>query len=134
MMGEPNRPQGFVNSVREQAGAQLTTQKDRATDNIGAVARAIKGTGRELRDQQYEGIANYVEQAADRLEQWSTTMRNKDAGELLRDTQNAARQRPIAFIGAAFALGLLTARFLKSSQPANGAGSARTERPHASAH
>lgn len=36
-------------------------------------------------------------------------------GDLAREAQDLARRRPVLFIGSAFALGLLGARFLKSS-------------------
>jgi hypothetical protein len=42
-------------------------------------------------------------------------LRNKDVGELFQDAQRLARRQPVAFVGAAFVLGLVGARFLKSS-------------------
>jgi hypothetical protein len=111
---------GIVDRVRERAGAQLATQKDMATDGIGTIARAVRGTTKELREQQHDTIADYVDRAADQLERLSSGLKNKDIGELFRDAQSLARRQPAMFVGSAFAIGLLGARFLKSSSPDRG--------------
>jgi hypothetical protein len=108
---------GIVERVRERAGAQLTTQKDLATEGIGTIARAVRQTTHELREQKHDTMAEYVERAADQLERMSAQLKNKDIGEMFRDAQNLARRNPVAFVGSAFALGLLGARFFKSSAP-----------------
>jgi hypothetical protein len=111
---------GIVGRVRERAGAQLSTQKDLATEGIGTIARAVRQTTHELREQKHDTMAEYVERAADQLERMSAQLKNKDVGEMFRDAQNLARRNPVAFVGSAFALGLLGARFFKSSAPENG--------------
>ena len=47
---------------------------------------------------------------------FSERLKNKDVTELLNDAQRLARRQPALFVGGAFALGLLGARFLKSSR------------------
>ncbi|MBA2301554.1 MAG: hypothetical protein H0W08_02855 [Acidobacteria bacterium] len=106
---------GIVGRVREQATAQLTTQKDKATDGLGTVAEAVRQTTQTLRDGQHDTVARYVEQAADQIERFSQQLKNKDVGQLMNDAQQLARRQPALFIGGAFAIGLLGARFLKSS-------------------
>jgi len=108
---------GIVDRVRDRAGAQLTTQKDMATDSIGTIARAVRGTTQELRDQHHDTLAQFVDRAADQLERWSTGLKNKDVTDLFRDAQQAARRQPVVFVGSAFAVGLIAARFMKSSAP-----------------
>lgn len=108
---------GIISRVRDRATAQLNTQKDRATDGIGNVAEVVRNATRQLREQHHEGVAEYIERSADQLERLSQRLRNKDVAELLRDAQSLARRQPALFIGSAFALGLLSARFLKSSSP-----------------
>lgn len=111
--GDPS----FVDRMRERAGQQLTDQKNRATDGIGTIAHAVRNTTQELREHQHETLAEYVTSAADQLDRLSSRLKDKDIGDLLRDAQNLARRQPVLFIGSAFALGLLGARFLKSSPP-----------------
>lgn len=107
---------GLMDKVRQGATSQLSTQKNRATDSIGTVARAVKQASQQLRTQQHDAIANYIDQAASQLERFSTRIRDKDVGELVRDAQQFARRRPALFIGSAFAIGVIGARFLKSSR------------------
>ena len=108
---------GLVGKVREQATAQLSSQKDKATEGLGSVAQAVRQTTQHLRDNQHETVAHYAEQAAEQIERFSQGLKNKDVGELMNDAQRLARRQPALFVGGAFALGLLGARFLKSSSP-----------------
>jgi hypothetical protein len=117
---EPQSRGGIVDTVRERASAQLTTQKDRALDGLGGVADAVRKTTQSLREHQHETLAGYVEQAADQIERFSRNLKNKDVGELVRDAQGLARRQPALFVGSAFAIGLLGARFFKSSSPDRG--------------
>lgn len=121
---------GIVDTVRERAAAQLTTQKDRALDGLGGVADAVRKTTQSLREQQHETLAGYVEQAADQIERFSRNLKNKDVGELVRDAQGLARRQPALFVGSAFAIGLLGARFFKSSSPDRGTYASGTYRSY----
>jgi hypothetical protein len=112
-----NPDEGWMNRVRERADEQLNNQKNRATQGIGTIAQAVRSTTNDLREHQHETIAEYVTRAADQLDRLSTRLQNKEVSELLRDAQNLARRQPVMFVGAAFALGLLGARFMKSSPP-----------------
>jgi hypothetical protein len=114
--GEASRGNaGMMSKVREKATEQLSTQKDKATDGLGSVAQAVRQSTQQLRDQQHDTLAGYVEQAADQIDRLSKTLRNKDIGELFEDAQRLARRNPSMFIGSAFVLGVVGARFLKSS-------------------
>ena len=75
----------------------------------------MKQSTQQLRNEHHDTVAQYVEQAANQVERWSSQLRDKDLGELVEDAQRLARRQPALFIGSAFALGLLSARFLKSS-------------------
>jgi hypothetical protein len=110
---------GIIDKVKEKASAQINTQKDRATDGIGNVVDAVRNATRQLREQNHGTLADYIERSASQLERLSTGLRNKDVAELFRDAQNLARRQPAVFVGSAFTLGLLSARFLKSSSPMN---------------
>ena len=126
-MAEPRIPssQGrqeksdIVSRVKESATAQLTTQKDRGTDALGSVAQAVRSSTQKLREENHGAIAGYVERAADQIEDWSRRLREKDVDDLFTDVQRLARRQPAVFVGSAFALGLVGARFLKSSRPQN---------------
>jgi len=124
---------GILDEIRESATGQLASQKDRATEGLGSVAQFVRQSTQQLRDQKQDAIAGYVERAADQIDQFSQSLRNKDVSELISDAQQLARKQPALFIGGAFVLGLVGARFLKSSAQAddrrsragNGYGSSR---------
>ena len=105
----------MVDRVKDQAAAQLSSQKDRATDTLGSVATAIRQSSQPLRDNNQEMLASYAGKAADRLEQFSVQLRERDLNELMDEAKQFARRQPALFVGAAFAAGVLAMRFLKSS-------------------
>ena len=109
------RSTGMVDRVRQTAAAQLTTQKTRAAEAIGSVADALRQSSQPLHDNDQVMLADYAGKAADQLEQFSTRFRERDLTELTDDVNRFARRQPALFVGAAFAAGVLAARFLKSS-------------------
>ena len=123
--GRQPQTDGIVNRVKESATAQLTNQKDRGTDALGSVAQAVRSSTQRLRDEQHDTIAGYVDKAADQIDSWSRRLKEKDIDELLTDVQRLARRQPAVFIGSAFAIGLLGARFLKSSRDRRDADAGR---------
>ena len=110
-----DRSTGMVDRVRHTAAAQLTTQKTRATEALGSVAAALRQSSQPLRDNNQAMLADYAGRAADQLEQFSARFRDRDLTELMDDMNRFARRQPALFVGAAFAAGVLAARFLKSS-------------------
>jgi hypothetical protein len=104
-----------MNRVKESAAAQFSSQKERATEGLGSIATAVRQSSQPLRDNKQDMIAEYVEKAADQLEQFSTRLRERDVKDLVNDAQQFARRRPALFVGAAFVAGVAAARFLKSS-------------------
>jgi hypothetical protein len=87
---------------------------------LTSVADSLKQVGGSLREADDEtGIteltAKYGESLANQIEQISNYFERKDVREMMRDVEGFARRNPALFIGGAFTLGLLAARFLKSS-------------------
>ena len=108
-----------MDTVKDRASAQLTSQKERATGGLDAIAQAVRQTTERLREQQQHTVAEYADKAAKQLERLSSTLRNKTVNELLQDAHRLARRQPALFIGGGLALGLVAARFLKSSPKRN---------------
>jgi hypothetical protein len=115
--GSENRSTGMIDQMKNRASAQINSQKDRATDGLGTMAQAVRQSTQQLRDQQHDTVASYVEQAANQIERLSQRLKQKNVGELLSDAQRLARRQPALFVGSAFALGLIGARVMKSSPP-----------------
>ena len=115
----------LVDSATQVAETQATTQKDRAAETLGTVAQSIRDAGSGMREQQPQ-IASFAEQAASRVEDVSTFIRDHDVRDLVGEAERLARREPLLFLGGAFALGFVAARFLKASAPqgsGNGYGS-----------
>jgi len=104
-----------IDQAKQQATSQLSSQKDRAADSLGTVADALRQTGKHLHENDQHGLEHYANKAAERVEQVSGQLREKDVQEIVRDVERYARRQPALFLGGAFVLGLLGARFLKST-------------------
>lgn len=103
--------------AREQVSTRLSGQKDRAAEGLTSVADALRQTGQQLRGQDQQMVTDYIDSAAAQVEKISNYLRQNDLGGLVDDIESLARRQPGLFMGGAFALGLLGARFLKSSRP-----------------
>lgn len=108
-----------VGQVADQAKQQATTllggQKDRAAEAVTGIAQALRSTGNQLRQNDQGSVAQYTDKLAERVEAFSGSLSGKDVNELVADVERYARKQPAVFLGGAFVLGVLAARFLKSS-------------------
>lgn len=99
--------------ARDQVEQQLDARKDQAVEAIGTVADAIRGTSDKLKG--VGPLGDVAGRAADRIEGLGKFFEGKDLGEIVDEANRFARREPALFLGAAFALGLIGGRFLKSS-------------------
>ena len=117
-----------VANVANQATAQATQKvqsgvaqgKDRTARALGAVADSLRSAGNDLRGRDEGMISQFVDRAADRASQIADHLNNSDPNALLDDVENFARREPMMFVAGAFAIGLVAARFLKSSRRGSG--------------
>jgi hypothetical protein len=108
--------------VTEQASSKIVTQKDNLARGLSSVADGIRQMGENLRGGEQEtpiaGLtAKYGDSLAQQVEQFSNYLEQKDLRDLVKDVEVFARRNPAVFIGGAFTLGILAARFLKSGNP-----------------
>jgi hypothetical protein len=112
----------LADRARDSARPLLDEQKGRLVDNLGSVAYAMQESGQRLREQHHETAAKFTDQAAQRIDRVSGYLEGKDFNRLVADVEGFARREPMLFAGAAFAVGIIGARFLKSSATGNGNG------------
>jgi len=113
-----------VDQAKQQATSLVAAQKDRAATSLGDVAQALRHTSEQLQGPEQEFIHQYVDKAADRVEHLSDYLRSRDVRDIVSEVEQYARRQPVLFLGGAFVLGLVGARFLKStSQPTSTSGS-----------
>lgn len=110
---------GLGDQLRQQATGQATTQKERAAGGIETVAQLLRQAGQQVREQDQVPIAESIDGVAERVEQWSDSLRMRDVSQLVDDTKQLARRQPTLFVGGALALGFLGVRFFKSSPQEN---------------
>jgi len=113
-----------VEQAKQQTKSQLTTQKSNAAQSLQSVAQAADQFSQQLRQNNQEPLAGFVSQASGQIRRASSYLNANDVGDILDDVEDIARRQPVLFLGGAFLLGALAARFLKSSgQAARSSGS-----------
>jgi hypothetical protein len=104
--------------AQEQVKSRLTTQKDSAAESLSGVAQALRQTGQQLRSQdQLGGATSFLDEAAAQVERFSGYLQGNDLNRFVYDVESFARRQPALFLGGAFLVGLMGARFLKSTRP-----------------
>ncbi len=107
-----------IDQARVRTKGWIETQLDAAADGLDGIAGAVKDTGDQLRahDPNNMGqVADVAASAADTVRTVSSRLRDATVDDIIRDTEQFARRQPGLFIGGAFVLGIMLARFLKST-------------------
>jgi uncharacterized membrane protein len=112
----------FTDQVREQATTRLHDQKMQAADGISGLAEAFRQTSTSLREGDQGALAGYVDQAADQVERFAGYLQQHEIQDFVGEMEAFARRQPLAFIGIAFGVGFVAARFFKSSQRGDSMG------------
>lgn len=109
-------------TVADKAASTIDEQKAGLTGKLSGVAetvRRLSGTlhETEANDPVSEYAAKYTDTAAEKIDAIAKYFDSADIKEIARDIESYARQNPAVFLGSAFAIGIMAARFLKSSPP-----------------
>lgn len=105
-----------LSDAKQQAMSRIRDGKSRVADQVGTVAHAFRSAGSDLRNEDQARLAEFTEGAAERIDRVARYIDDRTVGELLDDVEQIARRSPALFLGGAFTLGLLGARFLKTSE------------------
>lgn len=112
-----------VQSLKSQASDKardIASQgKDKATEAMDSVSRLVSETADTVDDRLGPQYGNYVRKAADALDGFNDSIRNKQVDELFDDARNLVRQSPAVALGAAAAIGFLLVRLVRSGMPAS---------------
>jgi len=109
-------------AVTDKAATKLDEQKSTLSEGLSTVANSVRQVGENLGSSQTESglaeaAAKYTNNAAQKLDDVAGYFETKNVREMARDLEGYARRNPAVFLGAAFGLGFLAARFLKSTSP-----------------
>jgi hypothetical protein len=101
--------------ARDSATSSLNDSRHQAADRIGGIASAVRSTSQHLRSENRAGVANLTDSLAEQVERLSMYLRDRDLRAFRDDVENFARRQPAVAVGVALGLGMLGARFFKSS-------------------
>lgn len=108
-----------MDTARRQATDQVNTQVNRGlaqtSDGLSAISEAAGQASQRLRERDQGTLADYVDLATGRIDQAAGYLRRSNLSDLISDTERLVERQPALFIAGAFALGVLGARFLKST-------------------
>ena len=115
-------------AVTDKAAGKIDEQKATLADGLSSVADSIRQASQSLgggqADNQIAQFAGrYTQTAANTVEQVARYFDSHDTKAMVRDVEGFARRNPAVFIGAAFGLGIMAARFLKSTPRGHHTGS-----------
>jgi ElaB/YqjD/DUF883 family membrane-anchored ribosome-binding protein len=102
----------FLDAARSAADSLLEEQKRQVAERISGVAEALRNAVSPLDRSQNGPMARLVEQGANRVGDFSLTLRNRRWNELVADTQDFAKRQPTLFVLGAVATGFLVGRLL----------------------
>jgi len=110
------RARNTLQQARDRARSSLGESKGQVADQFSTIADALRRTTEHLRLEDQQRIAGLTETVARQVDQVANYLRNKDARAMRADLENLARRQPAIVLGGALVLGLIGARFLKSSR------------------
>jgi hypothetical protein len=118
--------EGLGGWLKHRVTRELDARKNRVLDRLDVVAGTVRKVGEPLRNDSFPALGSLADDAARRIEGVATGLRERDLDELADEVRGFARSRPVAFVGAGLAAGLIAGRFLRSSGLASTDGAPRT--------
>lgn len=107
---------------------QVDRGREEAAKTLGQLATTMRRASGEIADEQ--PIArNVTETLAEQTDRFAGYLRQTDTRQIIRTVEDLARQQPILFLGGAFVLGLIGARFIKVMTDGDAAPSQSMARP-----
>jgi hypothetical protein len=106
-------------ALTEKASTAVDDKKAVLTSGLTSVADSMRKLSGSLGEAEQNPLteysARYAEAAAGKVEDVARYFETADIKTVARDVESFARRNPAVFVGSAFTLGLLAARFMKSS-------------------
>jgi hypothetical protein len=105
-----------LQQARDRAGSSLAESKGQLADQVEGIASVFRRTADQLHGEDRRTIANITNAVARQADQAGNYLRRSDARAVREDLEDITRRRPALVLGGAAALGLIAARFFKSSE------------------
>jgi len=101
-------------SMRRSARHFADQQRDLAAEKVSGVAQAVQTAAKDI-EQQMPQASGLVHDAAEKLQDAASMLRERSVDDLMEGLSKFARQQPVVFFGGAVFAGFALSRFLKSS-------------------
>jgi len=105
-----------LQQARDRAGSSLAESRGQLADQVASIASVFRRSADELRGEDRRTIASITNAVARQADQAGNYLRRIDARTVRDDLEDITRRRPALVLGGAAALGLIAARFFKSSE------------------
>jgi hypothetical protein len=102
-------------TVKEEAERLFDEQKGKAASKVKRYGKAIQQAAHALKAVKAEGLAEYVDAAAEKVEGVTDYLEERNLAQVFEDAGEVARNHPAMTIGGMFIAGFALARFLKAS-------------------
>jgi hypothetical protein len=114
--------------ARDRAGSSLSDGRRRAAEQIGGIGGALHRTSEQLRHEDQARVADVADSVGRQLDRAAGYLRDSDGRTITRDIESLARRQPAIVFAGAFVVGLVAARFLRSSDPGSASDESSYER------
>lgn len=106
----------LLGQAKDQLTDHIVTRKDSASGMLNQLAGTLRDASTHLKDDMQGPVGQSATVAADQVGRLANYLQERDINEITNDTERFARQQPALFLGGAFFLGVLAARFLRASE------------------
>jgi hypothetical protein len=111
---QPGGNEGAAAPARDAAREAGHIGKTVAAEELGALAGGIRRSAAEWDGERHAWVKRYLGNAADGLDRFSATLRERDLGTFVADAEAIARRHPALFVACCAAAGFALTRFLRS--------------------
>jgi hypothetical protein len=107
------RGRHFLDSARDQATGYVDRRKEDVAQSVTDLATSLREATSSFEDR--PNIRAFVDSAAEGLNQFADSIRERTVTDIFNDVEDVVRQRPAAVAAVTVAIGFIAARFIKSS-------------------
>ena len=110
----------LATQAQQKAGEQVRTSIDKGRNRAAGALQEVARTLMATDELNQNPAAPYMNRAGEEVRRVADYLQHTDLRQMVTHTEQLARRQPALFLGSAFAIGVLAARFLKSSRPDSG--------------
>jgi ElaB/YqjD/DUF883 family membrane-anchored ribosome-binding protein len=113
--GPAEKADELFETVRKRGRGLLHRQKQAAVEELSSVAGVMKEAAAKLETTDEAGVGTYVRKAADFVDGLSSSLRERELEDVVRETEGAIRERPAVCLALTAGVGFVFGRLLRAS-------------------